>query len=80
MLVFPFFNKYRDKYFDLKKFLDENEIFNEEAQLHHFTSEQFAKKLMGQFAFLYFLQKKGWLGVKVVLRRSGFCGHGEWLV
>ena len=46
--------------------MDESEIFNEEAQLHHFTSEQFAKKLMGQLAFLYFLQKKGWLGVKVV--------------
>ena len=23
----------------------------------------FAKKLMGQIVFLYFLQKKGWLGV-----------------
>lgn len=28
-----------------------------------FTAEQFAKKLLGQIVFLYFLQKKGWLGV-----------------
>lgn len=29
-------------------------------------AEQFAKKLMGQLAFLYFLQKKGWLGVRLI--------------
>lgn len=34
-----------------------------EANYRHFTSEQFAKKLMGQIVFLYFIQKKGWLGV-----------------
>ncbi|HZK55291.1 MAG TPA: DNA methyltransferase [Desulfosporosinus sp.] len=61
-----FFDKYKDKYFELKEYLDNNEQFIEEANLHQFTSEQFAKKLMGQLAFLYFLQKKGWLGVKVV--------------
>lgn len=27
-------------------------------------TEDFIKKLLGQFVFLYFLQKKGWLGVK----------------
>lgn len=61
-----FFDRYRDKYYELKDFLDKNEQFKDEATTHGFTSEQFAKKLMGQLAFLYFLQKKGWLGVKVV--------------
>jgi type I restriction-modification system DNA methylase subunit len=28
------------------------------------TSEDFAKKLLGQIVFLYFLQKKGWFGVE----------------
>lgn len=61
-----FFGKYKEKYFELREYLDSNRQFNEEAQQHQFTSEQFAKKLMGQLAFLYFLQKKGWLGVKVL--------------
>lgn len=61
-----FFKKYREKYCELKDHLDESDDFNEEAEKHKFTSEQFAKKLMGQLAFLYFIQKKGWLGVKVL--------------
>lgn len=61
-----FFKKYREKYCELKDHLDESDDFNEEAEKHNFTSEQFAKKLMGQLAFLYFIQKKGWLGVKVL--------------
>lgn len=64
-----FFKKYRDKYLELKKLLKSNEIFIEEAnrikiELDIFADE-FSKKLMGQMAFLYFLQKKGWLGVKI---------------
>ena len=58
-----FFDKYRDKYLDLKEFLDSNERFTAEAESRGFDSEQFAKKLMGQIVFLYFIQKKGWLGV-----------------
>ena len=61
-----FFDKYREKYVQLKEELEKNDDFKEEARLHQFTSEQFAKKLMGQIVFLYFLQKKGWLGVKVL--------------
>ena len=58
-----FFDKYREKYLDLKEFLDRNEEFTAEASSRSFDSEQFAKKLMGQIVFLYFIQKKGWLGV-----------------
>ena len=58
-----FFDKYREKYLDLKEFLDGNEQFKAESEARGFDSEQFAKKLMGQIVFLYFIQKKGWLGV-----------------
>ena len=61
-----FFDKYKEKYFSLKEHLDGDEVFRTEAERHGFKSEQFAKKLMGQLAFLYFLQKKGWLGVKAL--------------
>lgn len=58
-----FFNQYKEKYLQLKEVLERNESFNDEAENRGFTSEQFAKKLMGQIVFLYFIQKKGWLGV-----------------
>lgn len=58
-----FFDQYREKYLDLKEFLDGNPDFIKEAESRGFNSEQFAKKLMGQIVFLYFIQKKGWLGV-----------------
>ena len=58
-----FFDQYREKYLDLKEFLDGNPEFTAEAKSRGFDSEQFAKKLMGQIVFLYFIQKKGWLGV-----------------
>ncbi|NIT51539.1 MAG: type II toxin-antitoxin system HipA family toxin, partial [candidate division Zixibacteria bacterium] len=34
---------------------------------------RFAKKLLGQVVFLYFLQKKGWLGVP----KDGYWGNGS---
>lgn len=58
-----FFKLYSEKYHQLREHLEANEDFCIEAQQHNFTSAQFAKKLMGQIVFLYFLQKKGWLGV-----------------
>lgn len=61
-----FFEEYKEKYLQLKEFLDKNEDFQTEAKNCDFNSEEFAKKLMGQIVFLYFLQKKGWLGVQLV--------------
>lgn len=58
-----FFKLYCEKFHQLREKLEKNEDFRIEAQQHNFTSSQFAKKLMGQIVFLYFLQKKGWLGV-----------------
>ena len=70
-----FFEKYKEKYLQLKEYLLSNEAFRSEAmrcmrsedetQIEKF-SEQFSKKFMGQLVFLYFLQKKGWLGVKAL--------------
>lgn len=61
-----FFDRYREKYHDVKEWLESNEDFVQEARLRNFTSEQFTKKLLGQIVFLYFIQKKGWLGVDAI--------------
>ena len=60
-----FFDLYCEKFYQLQEFLESSEDFVEESKRCGFTSEQYAKKLMGQIVFLYFLQKKGWLGVGV---------------
>lgn len=49
---------YCEKYHELREYLESNEDFMQEAQIRNFTSEQFAKKLLGQIVFLYFIQKK----------------------
>ncbi|WP_270749831.1 Eco57I restriction-modification methylase domain-containing protein [Fusobacterium hominis] len=65
-----FFKEYKDKYLDIKETLIKDKVFMEEAKKHDIEkpesfAEGFAKKLMGQLAFLYFLQKKGWLGIQL---------------
>ena len=65
-----FFSLYKEKYLSLKEYLENDSAFITETHKLGFEvakfSEQFAKKLMGQLAFLYFLQKKGWLGVRII--------------
>ncbi len=61
-----FFENYKENYLKLKETLESNEEFISESKRCDFTSEEFTKKLMGQIVFIYFLQKKGWLGVKIV--------------
>lgn len=65
-----FFNQYKEKYLQLKEFLENDEKFISESERLGFEvekfAEQFSKKLMGQLAFLYFIQKKGWLGVTLL--------------
>lgn len=65
-----FYILYEEKYFSLKEYLEDDPAFITESEKLGFEvskfSEQFAKKLMGQLAFLYFLQKKGWLGVRIM--------------
>lgn len=61
-----FFDFYCEKYHQLREYLESNEEFMAESSYRKFTSEQFAKKLLGQIVFLYFIQKKGWLGVEAI--------------
>lgn len=65
-----FFEQYKEKYIQLKEYLEQDDSFIKEAELLGFEvpkfAEQFSKKLLGQLAFLYFLQKKGWLGVRIL--------------
>lgn len=61
-----FFETYKEKYIEVKEYLETIDCFMDEAHQRGFSTEQFAKKLMGQIVFLYFLQKKGWLGVNAI--------------
>ncbi len=62
-----FFNKYRDLFIDihaaLEKLVEKDKSIRDEFNAKNVNTVDFAKKLMGQIVFLYFLQKKGWLGV-----------------
>lgn len=63
-----FFEHYRELYEEsrdaLIKFLRVTPIIAKEFDDRGITAEDFAKKLLGQIVFLYFLQKKGWFGVE----------------
>ena len=63
-----FFEKYRNLFFQVKDALDEivkkDEETRQEFQEKGVNIVDFSKKLLGQIVFLYFLQKKGWFGVK----------------
>ncbi len=63
-----FFEQYKELYLQLKETID-NALMNDpkaqrEFETKNIKSVDFAKKTLGQIVFLYFLQKKGWLGVK----------------
>ena len=58
-----FYSAYRDLFNHLVENLSKNHTFLNEASKNHLNTENFAKKLLGQIVFLYFIQKKGWLGV-----------------
>ena len=63
-----FFENYRDLFIRIKEAMD-NIINKDPAVKEDFINKgvdtvDFAKKLMGQIVFLYFLQKKGWFGVE----------------
>lgn len=63
-----FFKEYERLYLELKKSLKQiiakDDDVKREFDLKNISTSDFAKKLMGQLVFIYFLQKKGWLGVK----------------
>jgi hypothetical protein len=63
-----FFEKYRELFLKLKESLDEivkrDQKVKADFEAKKVETVDFAKKLLGQIVFLYFLQKKGWFGVK----------------
>ena len=71
-----FFEKYKGLYLCLKQALEDH-LKKDTATKADFEAKgvviaDFAKRLLGQIVFLYFLQKKGWLGVK----KGGEWGSG----
>ena len=62
-----FFKQYANLFGDIHKALEkivkEDKTIRDEFHAKNISAVDFAKKLMGQIVFLYFLQKKGWLGV-----------------
>ena len=62
-----FFKQYAALFGDieaaLQKLAAKDKTIGDEFKKKHVSTVDFAKKLMGQIVFLYFLQKKGWLGV-----------------
>ena len=62
-----FFEDYKSLFLHIKENLDQivasNQKVKDEFDRCEFDTTNFAKKLLGQIVFLYFLQKKGWLGV-----------------
>ena len=63
-----FFEKYRDLFLRLKESLEDivekDATIKADFKTKNVQTDDFAKKLLGQIVFLYFLQKKGWFGVK----------------
>ena len=60
-----FFERYKELYVNLAEQLKLQPHFQGgNAAINNQNVIRFAKKLLGQIVFLYFLQKKGWLGVK----------------
>ncbi|CVK34537.1 Eco57I restriction-modification methylase domain-containing protein [Methanoculleus bourgensis] len=63
-----FFEKYKACYLNLKESLEgalkADPICRAEFEEKEISTVDFSKKLLGQIVFLYFLQKKGWLGVR----------------
>lgn len=54
-----FFEQYKELYHKLS----ENEPLKKALEKQNLDPIRFTKKLLGQIVFLYFIQKKGWLGV-----------------
>ncbi len=62
-----FYEKYKELLFDLveavKKITEKDSKVRDEFKDKNISILNFSKKLLGQIVFLYFLQKKGWLGL-----------------
>ncbi|MEA1898453.1 MAG: hypothetical protein U9N53_12410, partial [Bacteroidota bacterium] len=64
-----FFTEYKELFHKLNESLQnvtkKDAYVRQEFEDKNISTVDFAKKLLGQIVFIYFLQKKGWLGVEV---------------
>lgn len=58
-----FFEQYKELYLKLSEHFSNDKPVQKILTTSGIDSNRFTKKLLGQIVFLYFLQKKGWLGV-----------------
>lgn len=60
-----FYKQYKELYLKLTEYLEgfikNDKIIAEDFRNKEVTANDFAKKTLGQFIFLYFLQRKGWI-------------------
>lgn len=74
-----FFEEYKKLFLELKESLEtaleKNPVGKTEFHERNISTVDFSKKLLGQIVFLYFLQKKGWLGIE---RDPQTKQMGEW--
>lgn len=69
-----FFDQYKGLFLRLSEYLKGQPLFQSGSAEENLQAvARFAKKLLGQIVFLYFLQKKGWLG----LARDAKWGTGD---
>jgi len=69
-----FFGQYKQLFLTLAAYLKTQPFFQRDSEEETGQAvSRFAKKLLGQIVFLYFLQKKGWLGVP----KDGKWGEGS---
>jgi hypothetical protein len=59
-----FFAQYKKLFINLLEHLKQDKPFLAFANQHGVQLEIFSKKILGQIVFIYFLQRKGWLGSK----------------
>ena len=76
-----FFTLYKTRYLELKEALEAalaaDPVCGQEFSEKNISTVDFSKKLLGQIVFLYFLQKKGWLGVTRDPATNAFQAWGE---
>jgi len=62
-----FFRGYKELFLklegSLQKIIERDDFVKREFEEKNISTVDFAKKLLGQIVFIYFLQKKGWMGV-----------------
>ena len=62
-----FFKEYKELFHmlteSIEKVKEKDNLVKEEFEKREIKSTDFAKKILGQIVFIYFIQKKGWLGV-----------------